>query len=58
MSTEHQQYSTENQHAVIQRYADEHGLIIARDRGKILKGDGGGVVCKIRREGLLRRAGA
>ena len=37
MSTEHQQYSTENQHAAIQRYADEHGLIIVRtftDAGK------------------------
>jgi DNA invertase Pin-like site-specific DNA recombinase len=30
MSTEHQQYSTENQHAAIQRYADEHELIIVR----------------------------
>jgi DNA invertase Pin-like site-specific DNA recombinase len=37
MSTEHQQYSTENQHAAIQRYADDHGLIIVRtfsDAGK------------------------
>jgi DNA invertase Pin-like site-specific DNA recombinase len=37
MSTEHQQYSTENQHAAIQRYADEHELIIVRtftDAGK------------------------
>ena len=37
MSTEHQQYSTENQHAAIQRYADEHGMIIVRtftDAGK------------------------
>ena len=37
MSTEHQQYSTENQHAAIQRYADEHGLLIVRiftDAGK------------------------
>jgi DNA invertase Pin-like site-specific DNA recombinase len=37
MSTEHQQYSTENQHAAIQRYADERGLIIVRtftDAGK------------------------
>src|ERR1035437_5236366 len=30
MSTEHQQYSTENQHAAIQRYADEHGMMIVR----------------------------
>jgi DNA invertase Pin-like site-specific DNA recombinase len=37
MSTEHQQYSTENQHAAIQRHADDHGLIIVRtftDAGK------------------------
>jgi DNA invertase Pin-like site-specific DNA recombinase len=37
MSTEHQQYSTENQHAAVQRYADEHGLLIVRtftDAGK------------------------
>jgi len=37
MSTEHQQYSTENQHAAIQRYADEHGMMIVRtftDAGK------------------------
>ena len=37
MSTEHQQYSTENQHAAIQRYADEHGMLIVRtftDAGK------------------------
>ena len=37
MSTEHQQYSTENQHAAIARYADEHGMIIVRtftDAGK------------------------
>jgi DNA invertase Pin-like site-specific DNA recombinase len=37
MSTEHQQYSTENQHATIQRYADERGLLIVRtftDAGK------------------------
>jgi DNA invertase Pin-like site-specific DNA recombinase len=37
MSTEHQQYSTENQHAAIQRYADEHSLLIVRtftDAGK------------------------
>ena len=37
MSTEHQQYSTENQHAAIQRYADEHNLLIVRtftDAGK------------------------
>ncbi len=37
MSTEHQQYSTENQHAAIQRFADEQGLTIVRtfaDAGK------------------------
>ena len=37
MSTEQPQYSTENQHAAIQRYADEHGLLIVRtftDAGK------------------------
>jgi hypothetical protein len=37
MSTEHQQYFTENQHAAIQRYADEHGQVIVRmygDAGK------------------------
>jgi len=37
MSTEHQQYSTENQHAAIQRYADDHSLMIVRtftDAGK------------------------
>src|SRR6476660_3131510 len=30
MSTDHQQYSTENQHAVIQQFADEHGIVIVR----------------------------
>jgi len=37
MSTDHQQYSTENQHAAIQRFADAHGIIIVRsfiDAGK------------------------
>lgn len=37
MSTDHQQYSTENQHAAIQRYADAHGIAIVRsfvDAGK------------------------
>ena len=37
MSTEHQQYSTENQLAAIGRYADAHGMEIARtysDSGK------------------------
>jgi DNA invertase Pin-like site-specific DNA recombinase len=37
MSTDHQQYSTENQHAAIQRYADAHGITIVRsfiDSGK------------------------
>ena len=37
MSTDHQQYSTENQHAAIQRFADEHGMTIVRsftDAGK------------------------
>ena len=30
MSTDHQQYSTENQHDVIQRFADERGITIVR----------------------------
>jgi len=37
MSTDHQQYSTENQHAAIQRFADAHGIPIVRsfiDAGK------------------------
>src|SRR5258708_17954414 len=37
MSTDHQQYSTENQHDVIQRFADAHGVTIVRsfvDAGK------------------------
>jgi len=37
MSTDHQQYSTENQHAAIQRFADQNGLRIVRtfiDAGK------------------------
>jgi len=37
MSTDHQQYSTENQHAAIQRFADSHGVNIVRsfiDAGK------------------------
>src|SRR5713101_2066585 len=37
MSTEHQQYSTENQHAAIQRFADAQGISIVRsfvDAGK------------------------
>jgi DNA invertase Pin-like site-specific DNA recombinase len=37
MSTEHQQYSTENQRAAIQRYADERGVTIVQtftDAGK------------------------
>jgi DNA invertase Pin-like site-specific DNA recombinase len=37
MSTDHQQYSTENQHDAIQRFADAHGIIIVRsfiDAGK------------------------
>lgn len=37
MSTEHQQYSTENQHQVIQQYADKRGMVIVRtyaDAGK------------------------
>jgi DNA invertase Pin-like site-specific DNA recombinase len=37
MSTDHQQYSTENQHDVIQRFADAHGIAIVRsfvDAGK------------------------
>ncbi len=37
MSTDHQQYSTENQHAAIKRFADAHGIVIVRsfiDAGK------------------------
>jgi DNA invertase Pin-like site-specific DNA recombinase len=37
MSTDHQQYSTENQHDVIQQFADAHGITIVRsfvDAGK------------------------
>jgi len=37
MSTDHQQYSTENQRAAIQRFADAHGIAIVRsfiDEGK------------------------
>jgi len=37
MSTDHQQYSTENQHAAIQRFADGQGIVIVRsfvDAGK------------------------
>jgi DNA invertase Pin-like site-specific DNA recombinase len=37
MSTDHQQYSTENQRAAIQRFADTHGITIVRsfvDAGK------------------------
>jgi hypothetical protein len=37
MSTDQQQYSTENQHAAIQRFAESHGSIIVRsfvDAGK------------------------
>ena len=37
MSTDHQQYSTENQHAAIERFADGHGMTIVRsfiDSGK------------------------
>lgn len=37
MSTEHQQYSTENQHSKIQEYAQRRGLSIVRtyaDEGK------------------------
>jgi DNA invertase Pin-like site-specific DNA recombinase len=37
MSTEHQQYSIANQSAVIQEYANQHGIDIVRtyvDRGK------------------------
>ena len=37
MSTDHQQYSTENQHDAIQRFADAHGMTIVRsftDAGK------------------------
>ena len=37
MSTEHQQYSTENQREIIQQYAQRHGMVIVRtyaDAGK------------------------
>jgi DNA invertase Pin-like site-specific DNA recombinase len=37
MSTEHQQYSTENQRDAIQRYAEQHGMVIVKtytDAGK------------------------
>ena len=37
MSTDHQQYSTENQHDAIQRFADAHGIVLVRsfvDSGK------------------------
>jgi DNA invertase Pin-like site-specific DNA recombinase len=37
MSTDHQQYSTENQHDAIQRFADAQGIAIVRsfvDSGK------------------------
>ena len=37
MSTEHQQYSTENQHQVIQQYAEGRGMVIVKtytDAGK------------------------
>ena len=37
MSTDHQQYSTENQHAAIQQFAEAHGMTIVRsfiDEGK------------------------
>lgn len=30
MSTDHQRYSTENQRAALQKYAEEHGLVIVR----------------------------
>jgi DNA invertase Pin-like site-specific DNA recombinase len=53
MSTEHQQYSTENQHAAIQRYADEHGMMIVRtftDAGK----SGVGIHGRLALQELLR----
>jgi len=37
MSTEHQQYSTENQRDIIKEYADRHGMVVVRtyaDDGK------------------------
>ena len=36
MSTEHQQYSTENQSDVIRDYATAHGMEIVRLRGEVL----------------------
>jgi DNA invertase Pin-like site-specific DNA recombinase len=42
MSTEHQQYSLENQTAAITRYASEHGFVVThtyKDAGKSVGGD-------------------
>ena len=53
MSTEHQQYSIENQHAAIQRFADAHGITIVRsfvDAGK----SGVGIHCRDALQELLR----
>ena len=36
MSTEHQQYSTENQADAIRQYADRHGYEIVRDEDLLL----------------------
>ena len=37
MSTEHQQYSLENQSAAIRRYADEHDLVIVQNYADVAK---------------------
>src|SRR5579859_3350289 len=37
MSTEHQQYSLENQTAAIKRYADEHGFVVVRNYEDVAK---------------------
>lgn len=37
MSTEHQQYSLENQSAAITRYADEHGLVVIKTYEDVAK---------------------
>ena len=37
MSTEHQQYSLENQSAAIKRYADEHGFVIVQNYEDVAK---------------------
>jgi DNA invertase Pin-like site-specific DNA recombinase len=50
MSTEHQQYSTENQQKVIRQYAEHHGMVVTRtyvDAGKSgLRIDGRDALCR------------